>query len=194
MRLIVAAALALAAMDALEVQITEADLKRAIALARGDSRALEAFHRPYVIPVTRGDLQTIEVVTELRRAVLSAAGGSRVGEPEAAVVRRLQQALAPHRGRVSVVAHFRFSPQTAYVTLPQYALTIPAAPGGPEVRPLDVRRTPIYQGGGGNTYLAGADVEAVFDGLQVGQTRRPVAVILEGKELAAVSIEFASLR
>jgi hypothetical protein len=192
--LIAAAALTIAGVDALELHISESDLRRAIALARGDRKALDAFHRPYVIHVPKGDLQEIEVVTELRRAVLATSEHPRVGEPQTAAVRRLQQMLAPHRGRVSVVGHFRFSPQTAYVTLPQYDITIAAVPGLPELRPVDVRRAPIYTGGRGNTYLAGADVEAVFDGAQAGATKRRIAITLQGKELAAVSVDFGSIQ
>jgi hypothetical protein len=189
----VAAALICVTVDALELEVTEAALRRAISLARGDSRALAAFHRQYVNTVAKGDLQEIEVITELRRAVLATANCYQVGEPETAAVRRLQQVLSPFRGRVSVVAHFRFSPQTALVTLPLYDVAMPSTPGAPAVRPLDLRRTPIYTGEGRSTFLAGADVEAVFDGSQVGQTKRRVGVGLQGKELATVAIDFAAI-
>jgi hypothetical protein len=193
------AALTIAGADALELQITEADLIRAIALARGDSKALDAFHRPYVIAVPNSDVQEIEVVTELRRAVLSAADRNRVNEPQTAAVRRLQQVLDPHRGRVSIVAHFRFSPQTALVTFPQYDIAIVAGGGGnprvnPESVPIELQRTPLYTAGRGSTFLAGGDVEAVFDGVQVGQRQRRILVTLQGKVLANVPVDFASIR
>jgi hypothetical protein len=191
---VAAAALTIAGVDALELHISDAELRRAIALAHGNSKALEAFHRPYIIPVPKSDLQEIEIVTELRRAVLSAGERPRVGEPQTAAVGRLQQMLAPFRGRVSVVGHFRFSPQTALVTLPQYDMTMSAAPGLPEVHPIDVQRSPIYTGGRGRMFLAGADVEAVFDGVQVGQTKRRVVVTIQNKELAAVSADFGSIQ
>jgi len=193
MRYVIAAALIGVGVEAIELDVTDAALRRANTLARGDSRALTAFHRKYVIPVSKGELQEIEVITELRRAV-SEAEQRRVGEPEMATLRRLEQTLAPFKRRVSVVAHFRFSPQTAYVTLPLYEVSIPAAPGSrDDVRPLDLRRTPIYTGGRGNTFLAGADVEAVFDAAEIGQTRRRIVVGLQGKELAAASFDFASI-
>jgi len=97
------------------------------------------------------------------------------------------------RGRVALVLHARFSPQTAFVTLPQYELRVSSSPGGPTERVLDVRRTPFYSTGGRNTFLAGADVEAFFDAAAIGQTKRRVAVDLGRKELAAVSVDFASL-
>ena len=144
--------------------------------------------------VAAGDLQQIEVVTELRRAVLlSAEDRHRIGEPADAAVRRLQQALAPFRGRVALILHARFSPQTAYVTLPQYELSVSSARTGPAERVLDLRRTPSYSTGGRNTFLAGADVEAVFEAAAIGQTKRRVAVVLDRKELAAVSVDFGSL-
>ena len=58
---------------------------------------------------------------------------------------------------------------------------------------LDLRRTPSYSTGGRNTFLAGADVEAVFEAAAIGQTKRRVAVVLDRKELAAVSVDFGSL-
>jgi hypothetical protein len=180
-------------LAALDVSVDDADLRRASRIARGDSRARDAFHRTYTIQLASGDLQQIEVITELRRAVLLAADRNRVGEPEDAAIRRLQQALAPFRGRVALVLHARFSPQTALVTLPQYELRVSSLPSGPAERVLDVRRTPIYSTGGRNTFLAGADVEAVFDAAAIGQTKRRVAVDLDRKELTAVSVDFASL-
>lgn len=192
-RLVLAAALICVGVDAIELDVADAALRRANALARGDGRALTAFHRKYVIPVSKGELQEIEVITEFRRAV-SEAEQRRVGEPEMATLRRLEQTLAPFKRRVSVVAHVRFSPQTAYVTLPQYDVSIPDAPGSRDgVRPLDLRRTPLYTGSRGNTFLAGADVEAVFDAAAIGQTRRRIAVGLQGKELAGASFDFASI-
>lgn len=187
-----AAALICVGVEAIELDVADAALRRANALARGDSRTLTAFHRKYVIPVSKGELQEIEVITELRRAV-SAAEHRRVGEPEMATLRRLEQTIAPFKRRVSVVAHIRFSPQTAYVTLPQYDLSLHAAPGSRDVRPLDLRRTPLYTGSRGNTFLAGADVDAVFDAAEIGQTRRRIVISLQGKELAAASFDFASI-
>ena len=73
-------------LTALDVSIDDADLRRAIRIARGDSRALAAFHRPYMIQVASGDLQQIEVISELRRAVLSAEDRNRIGEPEDAAM------------------------------------------------------------------------------------------------------------
>ena len=179
-------------LAALDLSVDDSDLRRALRIARGDSRALTAFHRPYLIQVAAGDLQQIEVVTELRRAVLSAEDRNRIGEPADAAVRRLEQTRAPFRGRVALILHARFSPQTAYVTLPQYELNV-SSPAGPAERVLDLRRTPNYSTGGRNTFLAGADVEAVFDAATIGQTKRRVAVVLDRKELAAVSVDFASL-
>jgi hypothetical protein len=180
-------------LTALDVSVDDADLRRAIRIARSDSRALAAFHRPYMIQVASGDLQQIEVVSELRRAVLSAEDRNRIGEPEDATIRRLQQALAPFRGRIALVLHARFSPQTAFVTLPQYEVRVASSPGGPAERVLDIRRTPIYSTGSRNTFLAGADVEAVFDATAIGQLKGRVAIDLDRKELAAVSVDFASL-
>ena len=62
--------------------------------------------------------------------------------------------------------------------------------------PLDVRRTPVYATGttqkpGSSMY--GATVEADFDVAAVGQTSRTVRVLLEGKELARATINFAQI-
>ena len=78
------------------------------------------------------------------------------------------------------------------MTLPQYEIRLSSAPNGPAERVLDVRRTPLYSTGGRNTFLAGADVEAVFDAAAIGQIKRRVASYLDRKELAAVSVDFTS--
>jgi hypothetical protein len=56
-----------------------------------------------------------------------------------------------------------------------------------------MRRTPFQTGAGTNTYLAGVDVEAVFDAAEIGQTRRRIVIGLQGKELAAAAFDFASI-
>jgi hypothetical protein len=66
-------------------------------------------------------------------------------------------------------------------------------PGAPEIRPLDVRRTPIYAGGGGRTSLSGGDIDAVFDASEIGQAKRRVVIGLRQKELVAVSIDFSAI-
>jgi hypothetical protein len=188
---VIAAGLACMGVDALELNVSETALRRAISLAGGDSAALAAFHRPYVIAVGKSDIHEVEVITEFRRAV--SAARPRVGEPQYAAAQRLEQTLAPFRRRVSIVAHVRLSPQTALVSLPPYEVSIASMPGAPEIRPLDVRRTPIYAGGGGRTSLSGGDIDAVFDASEIGQAKRRVVIGLRQKELVAVSIDFSAI-
>jgi hypothetical protein len=48
------------------------------------------------------------------------------------------------RGRVSIVAHLRFHPQNAFVTVPPYELTLAGPAGERAIAPLETRRTPVY--------------------------------------------------
>jgi hypothetical protein len=180
-------------VGAIELEVGDEAIRSALKIARGSSQSLGAFHRTYVRAISKSDLQEVEILTELRRAV-SAAERRQVGEADVDAVRRIMNAIAPFRQRVSIVARFRFSPQTALVSLPAYEVAIPAVPGSSEIRALDLRRTPTYQGAGRSTFLAGADVEAVFDAADIGQRQRRIVVRLDGEELGALSVDFASIQ
>ena len=78
--------------------------------------------------------------------------------------------------------------------IPPYEIGI----GGPDLGPLKVVTTPINALRSGrardfNAPLMGATIEAEFDAALIGQTARPVNVVLATQAVASVTIDFARL-
>jgi hypothetical protein len=106
-------------------------------------------------------------------------------------VRPASEMLRPWRGKLTLSLRLRFHPHNVFVAVPSYEIAI----GRPAITALDVRRIPEYALGAdpkrGAMALYGGVVEEDFDAAEVGQTTRAVRVALDGKELAATTINFA---
>ena len=111
-------------------------------------------------------------------------------------VGQAERAVAPWHGRVTIVARLRFHPLNTFIASPPYDIVI----GPPPIAALDTRRTSLYatsgtgQKPGTPSPLSGAIVEADFDATAVGQERRPVRVVLDGKDVARTVVDFARLQ
>jgi hypothetical protein len=181
---------------AINVAPTLADIGRAMRLAQERPDQRQQFHSPYIVRLLDDpSVDAIDVVTEFRRYVLTAEKELSLGHwLFAQGTREAQAALQPWRGLLSMVARIRFHPHNTLTTVPAYDVTI----GHPDLAAVDVVRTPIMAGPSGkrgdlSTPLTGATIEAVFDAAPVGQTVRPVMVMLAGQEVARVTIDFARL-
>ena len=113
-------------------------------------------------------------------------------------VRQAEEALRPWRGRLSIVARLRFHPLNTYNDVPPFDVLLGARDREAGIAPLDIVRTPIRASGTGwqpgrPTPLVGAVVETVFDAAGVGQAARSVILLMEGKELVRVTVDFARL-
>jgi hypothetical protein len=98
------------------------------------------------------------------------------------------------KGLVSFLAQIRFHPLNTLSTVPSYELAI--GPGGSAaLMPLETTTTPEYSQADPNQIrsLVGARLEAGLIAAGIGRATRPVGVLLEGKELARVSIDFARI-
>src|SRR5687768_14901384 len=56
---------------AIDYDFTEADLRRAVAIAVGSEGAREKFHVAYNVPLNDSTVEQVEVITEFRRFVLA---------------------------------------------------------------------------------------------------------------------------
>ena len=182
-------------LGAITVSLTNQDIERALKLGRGTEEQRARFHARYVVPLQGSVAQHIEVITEFRRYVLKTEERARFGDwMFAQGTRAAQEALRPSRGRVSIVAQLQFNPLNTYTSVPPFVLVVG---GSPQIEPIEGHITPLrslpIQRNREFTYLVGATLQLDFDAASLGQTERPVSVILDGREVARVTIDFATL-
>lgn len=191
-------ALVILAGGAINLDLSDRDITRAVETGISSEQARARFHAAYIIPINDPTVERLEVITPFRRLVLITEERTRFGNWlfSHSGIRDPKAAIQPWRGRLSVVATLRFHPQNTFGDIPAYEIVAGGA-GGP-LRPLDVIRTSLtapLSGRPGDffTTLVGATVESVFDAVAVGQIVRPVTVVLEGKTVAGAAIDFARL-
>lgn len=186
--------LAAPAARAIQRDLGTPELQRAIKIGGGSDAERARFHAAYIFPLRSADpaIEQLEVLPEFRRVVIEAEdrlrkGDHMFGAGQASI------AIRPWHDKVTLVLRLKFHPQNVLVTVPSYELAI----GDRGPAPLDVRRTPVYAmtgtGQRPGTSMYGATVEADFDVAALGQTSRTVRVLLEGKELARATINFAQI-
>jgi hypothetical protein len=195
---------------ALSVRLSRSDLERAIALARWPHTDLERvrFHDRY-LTVVDGHLTPlsttplviqVEIITEFRRAELIAEEHDRMGYAfGAARLDEVVDALRPWRGLLTIDAHlqlpggcgpFADTPNTCASPLPPTEISVDGL--GNAVARSAIR--PFWYARSGTSPLPlGNVVEAPFAAAAIGQTTRDVRVIVDGRQLASVSIDFSTL-
>jgi hypothetical protein len=170
-------------------------MERALAIARARDAERQQFHNQYIFKLSDPAVTQIEVITEFRRLVLI--GEDHVLRGDSMFTRGLreaEQALGSSRGMLTLRAQVRFNPLNTFIVSPDYALAI-GTPSGTLV-PIDTQLMPQFslpfrnQQGKTITSLIGATLESTIPAQQIGQTSRPVAVTLDGKEIARVTVEF----
>jgi len=132
-------------------------------LARASAADRAAFHAGYVSVAGDPAIDGVEVVTELRRAVLLAeaclAAGEPLPEPD-----QLAEALCAFQGRLTVIARIRFHPQNGYTAVPP--LDVRLGTGFSMQSALEVRTVAIENVTAvpeqGRPVMGGAIVEASF--------------------------------
>ena len=182
---------------AVNADVTDADIQRAVTIAMGRKDVRVRFHAPYVLPIADPTVERIEVITEFRRFVMASEEQAALGNWMVARGgydargRTLKQLVEPWRGQVAIKVVVRFHPQHRYSTVP----AIDILPGEPTVLALDVVRTPVMAlaADGQPTVMTGAVIETLFGSKSFGERTLPVRVIFEGKEIARVTADFAKL-
>jgi hypothetical protein len=119
----------------------------AIELGRTQDDALfAAFNKGYSLSPS-GIIDSTEVITEFRRAVLivrehALLGGFTFGPAE------LAKALAPYRGQVTFVVQVRLNPMNTFTAAPPYDLYVSTGPTTPPIPAKPLKRDPVYPPGG----------------------------------------------
>jgi hypothetical protein len=197
----------LAAAIALVAAMGVTDIERAQQVARSRDRERAQFHSRYVFDLPGDTVTRLEVLTEFRRLVLATEDHLRIGDEMFSRGTRLAEtAMAPTRGLTAFRCRLRFHPLNTYAVIPPYKLALgPAvAPGAPNesgaLVPIDTigageYSVPFKDRSSGKTVktLIGATLDADLPASSIGQTLRPLGVVLEGREIARIRVDFAHL-
>ena len=174
-----------------------ADVERALAIARGSDAERARFHARYVFSPDDPVVERLEILTELRRIVLT--GEARhdnwlfLHSPTAA-----QEAVQSWRGLVTIVAQLRFHPQNVLVSVPPYSVAVSRSAEGGDLVPSGVRTAPTWSlpfrtPQGEATALLGAVVEADFRALDLPEAARVVRVMLDEKPVVSLPVDFSRI-
>ncbi len=183
---------------ALVVSMNANDIERAMAVARSRDQERQQFHSHYVFTLPDPAVTQIEVVTDFRRLEQIAEDHVLRGDwMFTRGVRAGEDALAPTRGTVTIRAQVRFNPLNTFVVLPDYRLAV-GTPSG-QMIPVDTHVTPQFSNPFRNrqgktvSSLLGATLEANVPSESIGQAARPIAVTLDGNEVARAIVDFSRL-
>ena len=163
----------------------------ALRVARGSTAERVAFHAGYRSASADPGVDHVSVITELRRLVLLAeTHGGEWRDARAAAA----EALAPHRGRLTVEARIRFHPKNGYTSLPRLDVHLGSTFA---VQPaLEVRTEPIDgpepAGPGDRRAIVGAVVEATF-AAPVARTVHTLVVYVDNVYMLLATIDLTRM-
>jgi hypothetical protein len=186
---------ALTALAGIDLEISPADVDRALTIGRKPETETASFHAPYIRPfeqtVDGVTVRQVEVITPYRRIVQFAEQRRRLGDY---VVSRadVDPILAPWRTRVSLLATVRFHPQNILTSIPPIDIVVRDPVLGTNVPSLDVSRKAIMSAGTTRPIL-GATIDVVFDAGLIATLNSEVIVSLRGKELVKTTIDFRGI-
>lgn len=179
--------------SALKIDIDLADIERALTIARGRDADRAGFHAPYIQAIDTPFVERVEVISELRRVVLTAEEQIARGDRQSAYsITRANEALDVYRRRVSVRAQVRFHPHNTYVSVPPVTMRL----AGNEAALVGVRQEPVYGFSpepGLAAPVAGAIVEGTFYAEALGQGIREFIIMLDNKELGRATFDFSTI-
>lgn len=181
---------------AIDADFTEADMRRAVTIAVGSEGNRARFHEAYNVPVSDATVEQVEVITEFRRFVLASEEQLAMGNWMLARGgfdsngRTLKHLLERWKGQVSLRTRVRFHPQHAYTAIPAIDILV----GEPSFLAVETVRTPVTVSfEGGTSGLVGAVVETTFNALSLANRTLPVRIVLDGKPLTRLNVDFARL-
>jgi hypothetical protein len=172
-------------------------LTDALSLARTRDQALyDAFNAGYRLAAS-GDVDSVEIITEFRRAVLLARAHTDRGD-YSFTAQNLATELAPFRGTVSVIATIRLNPLNTYIQPPSDDLYIRTGPASPPLAPRDFKREPVYPPGfsRSGSAMSGVRLEATFSTADIAAARDPYVTITDdrGNQLWQGRLDLARYR
>lgn len=154
------------------------DAREALRLGRSQDEAVYgAFTRGYALPAA-DPVDSAEVVTEFRRAVLIVRERARLGE-FGFTERDLNVAIAPHLGLVTFIVQARLNPMHTYAKPPAYELYVATGPETPPLAGKEMKRDPVYALGGMGAPLIGVRLEITIPRAQIDAAARPELILTD---------------
>jgi hypothetical protein len=184
-------------VGAVNTALTDQDLARAVAIAKRPDGARSRFHETYSVAVEDATVQSLDVVTEFRRAVLTVeeqlglGNWFLVGGGTDSEGRKLVDLLRKWKDRISIRAQIRFHPQNPSPDVSAFDIAVGES-GGASLLAI---RTPQFAVGDQGVLPppVGALIECVFESRVVGQARLPIRVMLNAAEIKRVQVDFSRL-
>ena len=154
------------------------DAREALRLGRTDDDALyAAFSKGYALQASQ-PVESAEVVTEFRRAVMMVRERYQVRD-FGWIDRDVATAMQPYLGQVTFIVDARFSPLHTYVKAPAYELYIATGPATPPIAGETVKRDSVYALGGMGAPLIGVRLEITVPREKVEAAPRPELVLTD---------------
>jgi hypothetical protein len=150
----------------------------ALNLGRTHDQALyDAFTAGYRLTPS-GVVDSVEVITEFRRAVLIVRERALQGE-YSFTANDLASALTPYRGLVTFIAQVRLHPLNTYAGPPEYDLYVRTGPASKPVAAPKIKRDPVYPPGtmGPGSAMIGIRLEASFPRAEIVDAPDPTLVV-----------------
>ena len=182
-------------VEALDADIDDADIRRAGEIALGSEAARARFHAPYEVRADHPAVGRIQIITEFRRFVMEAERQNALGNWMMArggydsKGRTLKDALKEVRGQVAIRLDVVLHPQHTYSAVPLYEIGL----GAPRLLPVSISRTPIMRAPEAGGTLSGAVIETAFNAPSIGSGTQPIEILLDGKEIVRVTVDFSRL-
>lgn len=166
--------LALSAMVTLQLP----DAREALRLGRSQDEALyAAFTKGYSLaPVAPVD--SAEIITEFRRAVLIVREHALQGE-FGFTERDLNVAMTPHLGAITFVVQAHLNPMHTYAAAPAYELYVSTGPDTPPLAGRTLRRDPVYAMGPMGSPLIAVRVEVTIPRAGILAAPRPELILTD---------------
>jgi hypothetical protein len=155
-------------------------LTDALSLARTRDPALyDAFNAGYRLAAS-GIVDSVELITEFRRAVLLARAHTDRGD-FSFTAQNLATEMIPFHGTITVVATIRLNPLNTYIQPPSYELYIRTGPSSSPLAARGFKRDPVFPPGGGGpgATMVGVRLEGTFLTADVASARDPYVTIVD---------------
>ena len=152
----------------------------ALALGRTRDDALfESFNKGYSL-ATSDIIETAEIITEFRRAVLLVRERTMQGD-YVVTDQTLSRAMAPHLGQVGFIVQVRLAPFNTFIAPPAYDVYVST---GPRTKPLAdkaLKRDPVYAFGPPGSPIVGVRIQATFAKADIERAALPELIVTDDK-------------
>ena len=156
------------------------DVRDAMNLGRTHDQALyDAFNAGYRLTPS-GVIDSVEVITEFRRAVLIVRDHANRGE-YSFTANDLASTLAPYRGQVTFIAQVHLHPLNTFAAAPAYDLYVRTGPQSKPAASPAIKRDPVYAPGGAGPghAIAAVRLEASFARADIMNAADPTLVLID---------------